>query len=209
MIVEQVRFDAAGLVPAVVQDAADGRVLMVAYMNSEALAATQRTGRVHFWSRSRSEVWEKGRTSGNTLEVDEIIIDCDGDTLLVRVRPAGLVCHTGKPTCFEERAPGQGFMALEGLWSTIVERATRRPTGSYTVELLAGGVDACARKVIEEAGEVVLAAKNQAAGGEDRIAEEAADLVYHLLVLLAERGVTPQQTLSALAERRRPPTPPG
>jgi phosphoribosyl-ATP pyrophosphohydrolase/phosphoribosyl-AMP cyclohydrolase len=205
-------WDDAGLAPVVVQDHRSGRVLMVAYANREALAATRETGEAHFWSRSRAELWRKGATSGNTMRVVGIRDDCDGDALLYEVEPAGPACHTGTESCFTR--PGdtdaQGTAWLEHLWSTIAERAAARPEGSYTARLLAEGVDAPARKVAEEAAEVLLAAKDHAAGGgsDARLAEEAADLLYHLLVLLAERGVEPAQVIDVLATRhqRRPST---
>ena len=191
-----------GLLPAVVQDAATGRVLMVAYMNEAALRRTLETNRVTFWSRSRNELWEKGATSGNTLELVTIAPDCDGDALLVAVRPAGPACHTGAESCFDADPAGTGFARLETLWAVISARAAARPEGSYTAALVAGGIDAVARKVIEEAGEVVLAAKDHAGGGPaDRVDEEAADLLYHLLVLLAERGLGPAGFLGVLDER--------
>ncbi len=198
---DAVAFDEAGLAPAVVQDARTGQVLMLAYMNREALEATLTTGEVHFWSRSRDELWHKGATSGNTMRVVDVAADCDGDSVLVTAEPAGPACHTGAATCFGDDRP-QGFAALEGLWATITERAATRPAGSYTVELLDGGVDAVSRKVLEEAGEVLLAAKDHAAGGSgERVAEEAADLLYHLLVLMAERDLTPAGMLGALRAR--------
>ncbi len=160
---------------AIVQDADDGRVLMLAWMDSEAEARTRETGEAWFWSRSRQRLWQKGESSGNTLAVEELRDDCDGDALLVRVRPAGPVCHTGSVSCF---APT--------LWRTISERAATRPAGSYTAELLDAGTGACARKVGEEAVEVVVAALDEDDG---RVVEEAADLIYHLYVLLASRGI--------------------
>jgi phosphoribosyl-AMP cyclohydrolase / phosphoribosyl-ATP pyrophosphohydrolase len=197
-----------GLVPGVVQDAATARVLMLGYLDREALAATLDTGQVHFHSRSRDALWRKGETSGNTLEVVDVATDCDGDALLIRARPAGPTCHTGAVSCFDAAVAGnppapQGFASLEDLWATIASRATERPGGSYTVRLLEGGVDTAGRKVLEEAGEVLLAAKDHAAGtgADDRLAEEAADLVYHLLVLLAERRMAPDAVLAVLARR--------
>ena len=198
--------------PAVVQDAADGRVLMVAYMDAEALAATIATGEVHFHSRSRDRLWRKGETSGNVLRLVDLATDCDGDALLVTRRPAGPTCHRGTRSCFDpDGAPAdrtsQGFAWLETLWATIAERAAERPAGSYTASLLDGGVDAVARKVTEEATEVLLAAKDDAAAeraGADRVgtraalAGEAADLLYHALVLLAERAVSPAEVIDAL-----------
>ena len=200
---DAVAFDDDGLVAGVVQDAATGRVLMLAYLNRQSLEATLESGEAHFWSRSRQELWRKGATSGNTLAVVEVTSDCDGDALLISARPAGPACHTGTVSCFgdEAKRSGQGFAGLERLWATISDRARHRPAGSYTAALLAGGVDAVSRKVLEEAGEVILAAKGDE--GEQRVAEEAADLLYHLLVLLAERGVAPRTALGVLATRAR------
>ena len=218
-----VRFAPAdGLVPGVVQDVADGRVLMVAYLDAEALAATLATGQVHFHSRSRGRLWRKGETSGNVLVLREISVDCDGDALLLQVEPRGPTCHRGTRSCFdpeEAAGPGvgsatsvapQGFDWLETLWTTIADRVSTRPAGSYTARLLDGGVDAVARKVTEEATEVLLAAKDDAAtedGGRDRgatqaaLAGEAGDLLYHALVLLAERGLQPSAVIDVLRGR--------
>jgi phosphoribosyl-ATP pyrophosphohydrolase/phosphoribosyl-AMP cyclohydrolase len=195
-------FDGAGLIPAVVQDERTGQVLMLGYMNAESLDATQRTGRVTFWSRSRDELWEKGATSGNTLRLVAIDVDCDGDALLVRADPTGPTCHTGASSCFDD-STRQGFAALEGLWDVITSRVTQRPEGSYTAALLAEGPEGPGRKLVEEATEVLLAMKDHAngIGAEDRIAEEAADLVYHLLVALAERGVRATAVVDVLRSR--------
>ena len=191
-----------GLVPAVVQDERDGRVLMVAYVDSEALAATIATGEVHFHSRSRGRLWRKGETSGNVLRLRSVALDCDGDALLFQVDPVGPTCHRGTRSCFDavgaEAPAGQGFAWLESLWSTLERRAQERPAGSYTVKLLDGGVDAAGRKVTEEATEVLIAAKN---GDPGPIAEEVADLLYHTLVLLLERGIVPAEPLRVLRER--------
>ncbi|MBI3749391.1 MAG: bifunctional phosphoribosyl-AMP cyclohydrolase/phosphoribosyl-ATP diphosphatase HisIE [Chloroflexi bacterium] len=213
----EITFGPDGLVPAVVQDVADGRVLMVAYMDAEALAATLDTGEVHFHSRSRGRLWRKGETSGNVLRLVALAADCDADALLVSVDPAGPTCHRGTWSCFDpDGAPGdrtsQGFAWLETLWATIQARAVERPDGSYTARLLAGGVDAAARKVTEEATEVLIAAKDDAtaeAAVADRtatreaLAGETADLLYHALVLLAERGATPASVVDVLRARHR------
>jgi phosphoribosyl-AMP cyclohydrolase / phosphoribosyl-ATP pyrophosphohydrolase len=207
-----------GLLPAVVQDQIDGRVLMVAYVDAAALAATLATGEVHFHSRSRDRLWRKGETSGNVLHLRGIALDCDGDALLLTVDPVGPTCHRGTRSCFDPDgavAPSvdQGFTWLETLWATIADRVASRPTGSYTARLLDGGVDEVARKVTEEATEVLLAAKNDAAAeksGGDRdvtraaLAGESADLVYHSLVLLAERGLAPSAVIAALRDRHAP-----
>ncbi len=209
-----------GLVPVVAQDARDGRVLMVAYASRDALDATLATGDLHFHSRSRGRLWRKGETSGNVLRVRSLALDCDADTILARVDPAGPACHRGTGTCFddEDAAAPQGFAALEAIWATVADRAARRPAGSYTATLLAGGPDATGRKVVEEATEVLIAAKDAAtaeaggtATGEEAIearaalAAEAADLLFHLLVALAERGVEPSEVVSVLESRHGRP----
>ena len=175
--------------PAIVQDSGTGRVLMLAWMDDEAERLTREQGEAWFWSRSRERLWRKGETSGNTLAVDELRDDCDGDALLVRVTPAGPACHTGSVSCF---APA--------LWRTIAQRALERPAGSYTTELLEAGVGASARKVGEEAVELSVAALDES---DERVIEEAADLVYHLYVLLAARGLDVAQVDDELARRAR------
>ena len=197
------RFDASGLIPAIVQNATDARVLMLGYMNAAALVATEQTGEVHFWSRSRDELWHKGATSGNTLRCVSITTDCDADALLVTAEPRGPTCHTGAETCFGNET--DGYRSLTRLWRTIATRKAERPEGSYTAALLDGGVDACARKVLEEAGEVAFAAKDHASttGSSARIVEESADLLYHLLVLLAERSVALDLVVEELDRRSR------
>jgi phosphoribosyl-ATP pyrophosphohydrolase/phosphoribosyl-AMP cyclohydrolase len=218
----EIRFGPDGLVPAVVQDATDGRVLMVAWMDAEALAATLATGDVHFHSRSRGRLWRKGETSGNVLRLVDLVADCDADSLLITADPAGPTCHRGTRSCFDPvgadpvgspaQPDAQGFGRLERLWRVIASRAAERPEGSYTTRLLDGGVDAAGRKVTEEATEVLLAAKDDAtaeAAGTDRtrtrsaVAGETADLVYHVLVLLAERGVQPADVIEVLRARDR------
>lgn len=206
-----------GLLPAIIQDRADGRVLMLGWMDRDALAATLATGQVHFHSRSRDRLWRKGETSGHVLDLIGIELDCDGDALLLQVDATGPTCHWETRSCFDEktatRSPDQGFAWLETLWTTIADRAVERPAGSYTVRLLEGGVDAAGRKVTEEATEVLLAAKDDAqaqAIGAPRIATagalagEAADLVFHLLVLLEERNVAPAAVLDVLRARNEP-----
>ncbi len=192
--------DAAGLVPAVVQDR-EGLVRMVGWMNEESFGRTLETGLVTFWSRSRQELWTKGETSGNSLHVVSVTADCDHDTLLVTVDPVGPTCHTGEESCFGDARMRFGF--LEVLQDVIDARATERPEGSYTTQLLNAGPDRTARKVVEEATEVLIAAKNHAAGIDDdeRLAEEAADLLYHLLVTLEERGVDPSLVTEILRNR--------
>jgi phosphoribosyl-ATP pyrophosphohydrolase/phosphoribosyl-AMP cyclohydrolase len=161
--------------PVIVQDADSGRVLMLAWLDDEAERRTRESGEAWFWSRSREEYWRKGATSGNTLAVEELRDDCDGDALLMRVRPAGPACHTGSLSCF---APA--------LWRTISDRAQSRPEGSYTTKLLEDGLASIARKVGEEGVEVVTAAL---AESDERVVSETADLIYHLYVLLAARGL--------------------
>jgi phosphoribosyl-ATP pyrophosphohydrolase/phosphoribosyl-AMP cyclohydrolase len=175
--------------PAIVQDADNGRVLMLAWMDKEAERLTRETGEAWFWSRSRERLWRKGETSGNTLAVEELREDCDGDALLLRVRPAGPACHTGSVSCF---APA--------LWRTIAERATERPEGSYVVSLLDAGVARCAQKLGEEAVETTVAAVS---GDRDAVVAEAADLVFHLYVLLKAAGVDVGEVEDELARRAR------
>jgi phosphoribosyl-ATP pyrophosphohydrolase/phosphoribosyl-AMP cyclohydrolase len=174
---------------AIVQDASSGRVLMLAWMNDGAERLTRETGEAWFWSRSRQRLWKKGETSGNTLVVEELRDDCDGDALLVRVRSNGPACHTGSASCF---APW--------LWRTVAERAKQRPSGSYVTSLLDEGVAACARKVGEEGVEVVVAALGES---DERVIEEVADLWFHSYVLLAARGLDPAAVDAELARRRR------
>lgn len=197
-----VTFDDAGLVPAVVQDDASGTVLMVGYMNQESLQRTLDDSLVTFWSRSRRELWQKGATSGNLLRLVAIAADCDGDALLVTARPDGPTCHTGEPSCFGRTTDRQGFAQLERLWEVIADRVVALPDGSYTAKLVSQGVNATTRKLTEEATEVLLAAKDHASGlDQGELVEEAADLIYHLLVVLAERGTQPAAVLEALERR--------
>ena len=210
MTVDDVRYGADGLVTGVVQDATDGRVLMVGHLDAEALAATLATGEVHFHSRSRDRLWRKGETSGHVLRLVAAAVDCDGDAVLLTVDPVGPTCHRDVRSCFDadgspaERST-QGFAWLEQLWSTIASRASSRPAGSYTTSLLEGGVDATGRKVTEEATEVLLAAKDDAVASStatrEALAGEAADLLYHALVLLAERDLPPAEVIAALRTR--------
>ncbi len=206
--VERLAFGPDGLIPGVVQDAVTGRVLMVGWLDRTSLDLTLSVGRVHFWSRSRRQIWMKGEESGNVLDVVEILSDCDNDTLLIMATPAGPTCHTGAISCFDDPVhpppPAQGFAWLEKLWAVVSARAVDPPPGSYTASLLEGGVDAVSRKVTEEATEVLLAAKDHANGGSGQpLAEESADLIYHLLVLLAERRVEPEAVLAVLQMRQR------
>ena len=178
----QLHYDERGLLPCVVQDWSSGEVLMLAYMNEEALRHTCATGELHLWSRSRDELWHKGATSGNTQAVRALRADCDGDTLLALVEPAGPACHTGERTCFHQGAlaPPAPHETLPALERTLLARARERPAGSYTVALL-DDPPRIGAKVMEEAEEVARAARDES---DERVDEEAADVLYHLLVLL-------------------------
>ncbi len=182
----QLEYDRDGLVPCVVQDWDSGEVLTLAYMNELALQRTRESGELHLFSRSRGEQWHKGETSGNVQRVRALRVDCDGDALLALVEPAGPACHTGERTCFHrgQLSPAAAFEALPTLERTLVERARERPAGSYTVALLENP-EHIGEKVMEEAEEVARAAREES---DERLDEEAADVLYHLLVLLRSRG---------------------
>jgi phosphoribosyl-ATP pyrophosphohydrolase/phosphoribosyl-AMP cyclohydrolase len=202
--VREIRYDEKGLVPVVAQDASTGEVLMLAYASREAVEKTLSSGEAHYYSRSREEIWRKGETSGNTQKVVEVRLDCDGDALLYRIEPAGPACHTGERSCFftslagsDGEAPDLG-KTLTRLAGTIAERRWERPEGSYTAKLLDRGTGYTAQKVGEEAVEVVVAALE-----DERLAEETADLLYHLLVLLEGRGVGVEEVARVLDERHR------
>jgi len=208
-----VRFGADGLVPVVTQESRSGDILMVAFANQDALDRTLSTGLAHYFSRSRGALWQKGETSGHIQRVTEVRLDCDGDTVLYRVEQTGAACHTGTRTCFSTvigRADGPvaggaaeedpGGHVLSRLARTIASRAAQRPAGSYTAQLLAGGVSKASQKVGEEAVEVVVAANSE---DDERLASEAADLLYHLLVLLQARGVPLDAVLRELESRAR------
>lgn len=181
--------DLMSLKAVIVQDAATGRVLMLAWMNDEALRLTRESGQAWFWSRSRAELWHKGVTSGSFLNVEELRDDCDGDAILLKVRAEGPVCHTGAESCF---APW--------LWRRVAERAKERPEGSYVVRLLEQGPSAAARKVAEEGVEVALAGVSES---DERVIEEVADLWFHSYLLLASRGLDPAQVEDELKRRIR------
>jgi len=197
---ERLVYDERGLVPCVVQDWNSGEVLMLAYMNKTALARTRETGELHLYSRSREELWHKGATSGNVQAVRALRADCDGDTVLALVVAAGPACHTGERTCFHrgELAPAPSEVLPE-LERTIAERASSRPAGSYTVELLEDP-QLVGAKVMEEAEEVARAAREES---DERVDEEAADVIYHLLVLMRGRGRSLADAERVLDERRR------
>ena len=194
-------YDAAGLIPVVVQERASGDVLMVAYANADALARTADSGLAHFWSRRRQALWRKGETSGNVLRVHQLLADCDRDALLMVVDPEGPACHSGARTCFGETTP-TGAGMLEELRRVIASRRTSAPEGSYTAKLLAKGLDHTLEKIGEESAEVVMAAKAESG---ERLAEESADLLFHLLVALEQRGIAPGQVLQVLRRRRGEP----
>jgi phosphoribosyl-ATP pyrophosphohydrolase/phosphoribosyl-AMP cyclohydrolase len=194
-------FDTAGLIPAIVQDAATGRVLTLAYMNRESLERTLASGETWFYSRSRQSLWHKGETSGHTQAVRSISPDCDGDALLVLVEPRGPACHTGAETCFAETAPGGAapvFDILRRLEERVAQRHGQRPEGAYTTYLFEKGLDKILKKLGEEATEVIIGGKN---GDPSEVVYESADLLYHLLVLLRQQGVSLQDVLRELAAR--------
>lgn len=193
-----IKFGADGLVPVIVQDCKSGKVLMMAWANEEALLKTGRTGRTHFWSRSRGKLWEKGEESGNWQKVREILVDCDRDCVLMLVEPRGPSCHTGEQTCFYTGADGKralapafekGSMAVtDKVFQIVKDRKDNPAKGSYTSALFEGGTDRIARKITEEAGETVIAAKNE---NPEEIVSEMTDLWFHCLIMLAERGLSP------------------
>ena len=230
----ELNYDDQGLIPAIVQDAGTGQVLMLAYMNAESLAKTLESGETWFWSRGRQTLWHKGATSGNVQQVEEMRCDCDADALLVRVHPAGPACHTGEQSCFFRSLPGDTPQSLDNaettlspapytladrentqsskqqasedhftliqLFQVIQDRRQNPIPGSYTASLLDAGLPKLAQKVGEEAAEVLVAALAQE---DQRLVEEVADLAYHLLVLLAARGITPASITAELARRHR------
>ena len=204
-VFEQVKFDERGLAPCVAQDFVSGEVLTLAYVNAESLRLTVETGDLHFYSRSREEIWRKGETSGNVLKLRQLRLDCDGDALVALVEPTGPACHTGERSCFYRDIDGQSSTdpalheTLATLERTLRSRAAERPEGSYTVKLL-DDPKLIGEKVEEEAEEVVRAAREES---DERVAEEAADLLYHLAVLLASRKVPQSAAMEVLDGRRR------
>ena len=213
MLTENIRWDNKGLVPAVIQDASNNQVLMLAYMNEEALNTTLATGRTHFFSRSRQKLWMKGETSGNVQLVRDIKIDCDGDTLLVLVEQTGVACHTGSRTCFDRDFTAgafnektsvddkdiEGYPILQKVFDVINDRKSNPKAGSYTCSLFERGIDVILKKVGEESSEVIIAAKNK---NKDEVIYEACDLLYHLLVLLSEMDISLDDIYCQLNERR-------
>lgn len=220
---EQIKWDEAGLVPAVVQDQISKEVLMMAYMNRESLAKSVETGETWFWSRSRGELWHKGATSGHTQRIVSMHYDCDGDTLLVLVQQQGPACHTGRYSCFyneiggiagaenvRAEAPKQEgaadrFAMLSQLESVIAKRYVERPEGAYTTYLFEKGVDKILKKVGEESAEVIIAAKNK---DNDELRMETSDLIFHLMVLLRDRGLSLDEVMAELGHRHNKPKQP-
>ncbi|SFB54753.1 phosphoribosyl-ATP pyrophosphatase /phosphoribosyl-AMP cyclohydrolase [Cohnella sp. OV330] len=212
-LTDSIKWDADGLVPAIVQDAVSKEVLMMAYMNKESLALTLEKGETVFWSRSRQELWHKGATSGNTQKVVSLRYDCDGDTLLVQAIPSGPACHTGSYSCFYRDASGElpqeslpaadRFAPLSELESTIAKRHAERPEGSYTTYLFDKGLDKILKKIGEETAEVIIGAKNH---DKAETRAEAADLIFHLMVLLREEEIPLDDVLRELEFRHRKPT---
>ncbi|RCX18495.1 phosphoribosyl-ATP pyrophosphatase /phosphoribosyl-AMP cyclohydrolase [Fontibacillus phaseoli] len=212
-LVQEIKWDAHGLVPAIVQDESSKEVLMLAYMNRESLGKSVETGQTWFWSRSRSELWNKGATSGNTQQIRALRYDCDGDTLLVEVDRQGPACHTGEDTCFfrtaaqnsspEQRTnSGNRFAVLDELERLIGDRYAERPEGAYTTYLFDKGIDKILKKVGEETTESIIAAKN---GDNDELRYEVSDLIYHLLVLLRERNLPLDDIMRELERRHERP----
>ncbi|GBG09083.1 bifunctional phosphoribosyl-AMP cyclohydrolase/phosphoribosyl-ATP diphosphatase [Paenibacillus agaridevorans] len=215
-----IKWSEDGLVPAIVQDAQSKEVLMLAYMNEESLGLSVSTGTTWFWSRSRNELWNKGATSGHTQRIESMSYDCDGDTLLVRVAQQGPACHTGRYSCFyngielesgaqqadsavDEEESSDRFGILGKLETIIAQRYAERPAGAYTTYLFDKGVDKILKKVGEESAEVIIAAKNQ---DNDELRSEAGDLLFHLMVLLRERGLPLDDIMSELNNRHGKPT---
>jgi phosphoribosyl-AMP cyclohydrolase / phosphoribosyl-ATP pyrophosphohydrolase len=205
---EALTYDAQGLIPAVVQEAETGEVLMVAWMDREAVTATLETGLTHFWSRSRQARWRKGETSGHSQHVRGVYVDCDADTLLVQVHQEGVACHTGNRTCFFTglQGPGPAANMLDRIEHVVATRKASAPAGSYVAGLLARGQTAVCRKIGEEAVEVVTAALG--GEGDRRVVEEVADLWFHTMVLLGQRSIPLRDVLEELARRHaaRPTT---
>ena len=198
----QIDFDKLqGLVPAVIQDAVTNKVLMLGFMNREAYEKTVQTGLVTFWSRTRNCLWTKGETSGNVLRVVKILNDCDNDTLLIKVNPAGPVCHTGADTCWNETNERNPLLFLSELQDFINKRHEEMPEGSYTTSLFKDGLNRMAQKVGEEALELVIEATN---GTNDRLIYEGSDMLYHLIVLLTSKGLRIEDMAAELAERHQP-----
>lgn len=209
MDISKVKFDSNGLVPVVVQDVRTGQVLMFAYANKEALEKTVETGKTHFWSRSRKKLWQKGEESGNVQEVEEIFIDCDNDCILALVKQTGVACHTGAATCFYRNSDGEAKTAyafenasqgksLDDVYRVIDDRKRNPKEGSYVSGLFEKGIDRILKKISEEAGETIIAAKNE---DKSEIVYEAADLIFHTLIALANFDLTPSDIYRELERR--------
>lgn len=202
-----IKFDEKGLVPAIIQDSVSNEVLMMAYMNEESLARTIESGYTWFYSRSRQQLWMKGESSGNTQKVEQILYDCDEDTLLIKVKPAGPACHTGNYSCFYRDLQGEEIDTsipfqiniLQELYQIILSRQQEMPEGSYTSYLFQEGIDKILKKVGEESAEVIIAAKNQE---KSEVVYETADLIYHLLVMMVEQGIKLSDIYKELRSRR-------
>ncbi len=208
MFVDEIKFDEKGLVPAVVQDATDGRVLMLAYMNRESMEKTLETGKTWFFSRSRQKLWNKGETSGHYQQVKEILVDCDEDALVIKVDQTGPACHTGNQSCFfrkvedgklTEYVQPATASILDEVYAVVKDRMENPKEGSYTNYLIDTGIDKILKKVGEECSETIIAAKN---AEPSEIAPETSDLLYHLIVMIAERGMTMEDIYAELKHRR-------
>ena len=204
--VNKLRFDAHGLIPAIIQDVESNEVLMMAYMNEEALQKTLSTGQTWFWSRSRQELWHKGATSGHYQDVVEISYDCDADCLLVKAAQTGAACHTGERSCFHNLVytgncqSAVSAKIIDEIYEVVLNRKKEMPEGSYTTYLFSKGLDKILKKVGEETAEVIIGAKN---GNREEVVYEVGDLMYHLLVLLGEQGIKPGEVYGELAKRRK------
>ena len=200
--ISKLKFDERGLIPAIVQDVRTREVLTLAYMNAESFARTVETKETWFWSRSRNKLWHKGETSGNIQKVVELLLDCDGDAIVVLVDPAGPACHTGAQSCFGSAGTAQLITTdqlLDRLYDLVKEREKTRPADSYTSYLFNQGLDKILKKLGEESTETIVAAKNNE---DERLISEVADLVYHLIVLLVARGISLDQIRAELGRRR-------
>lgn len=199
----EVKFNSHGLVPAIAQDARTGKVLMQAYMNKEAYDLTLETGYAHYYSRSRQKLWKKGETSGNVQKIVSVSLDCDGDSVLLQVEQTGVACHTGEYSCFfntvQEKERIANSSLLYELYDVIADRKINQKEGSYTNYLFEKGIDKILKKVGEENAEVIIASKNP---GTDELRYEAADLIYHLLVLMNEKGLSLTELFTELQSRR-------
>lgn len=206
-IMVEIKYNEKGLIPAIIQDSSNNEVLMMAYMNEESLNKTLASGYTWFYSRSRQQLWMKGESSGNTQKVEQILYDCDEDTLLIKVKPAGPACHTGNYSCFYRDLQGEEIDTsipfqvniLQELYQIILSRQQEMPEGSYTSYLFREGIDKILKKVGEESAEVIIAAKNRE---KNEVVYETADLIYHLLVMMVEQGVGVKDVLAELRSRR-------